>query len=217
MEDNNTPEAPSPCTAGCGFYGNKIYNNMCSKCFKEHEAQNKMDIVHTATSNNNTTTTSTPKMKVIETPNLLISTPSATATATATTNTNVAASALTTPPPQEALKDKVIEDSAAAIAITETAPQKPKEDTNDDKDAPKKPVQKNKGRCFECRSKIPLAKQLTNKCRCDYIFCDTHRFPDKHHCTFDHAKNDKDILAKLNPKINDKPRGGNSFQRIDSF
>jgi hypothetical protein len=26
-----------------------------------------------------------------------------------------------------------------------------------------------------------------------------------------------DILAKNNPKLNEKPRGGNSFQRIDSL
>lgn len=41
MEDNNALEAPTPCTAGCGFYGNKIYNNMCSKCFKEQDDRNK--------------------------------------------------------------------------------------------------------------------------------------------------------------------------------
>lgn len=41
MEDNKTPEGPTPCTAGCGFYGNKIYNNMCSKCFKELDEENK--------------------------------------------------------------------------------------------------------------------------------------------------------------------------------
>ncbi|KAI8372647.1 hypothetical protein EDC96DRAFT_500071 [Choanephora cucurbitarum] len=151
MEDNNVPEAPSPCTAGCGFYGNKIYNNMCSKCFKEHDERNK----------NNTPKEEpvTPRTEYIQ-----------------------------------PIKETIIEP--------------------EEKD--EKPTQKNKGRCFSCRSKIPLAKQLTNKCRCDYVFCDTHRYPDKHDCTFDHAQNDKNILAKNNPKLNDKPRGGNSFQRIDS-
>ncbi|ORX44266.1 hypothetical protein DM01DRAFT_248999, partial [Hesseltinella vesiculosa] len=78
-----------------------------------------------------------------------------------------------------------------------------------------KPIQKNKGRCFVCRLKIPLAKQLTNKCRCEYVFCDSHRYPDKHDCQFDHVSLDKDILAKNNPKLNDRPRGGRSFQRLD--
>jgi hypothetical protein len=41
MEDNAPEAAPQPCTAGCGFYGNKIYNNMCSKCFKEQDERNK--------------------------------------------------------------------------------------------------------------------------------------------------------------------------------
>ncbi|KAI7857021.1 hypothetical protein BDC45DRAFT_436473 [Circinella umbellata] len=82
---------------------------------------------------------------------------------------------------------------------------------------PSKPVQKNTGRCFMCRSKIPLAKQLSNKCRCEYVFCDSHRYPDKHDCDFDHASLDKDILAKKNPKLNERPRGGRSFQRLDSM
>ncbi|KAI8143178.1 hypothetical protein BJV82DRAFT_578894 [Fennellomyces sp. T-0311] len=82
---------------------------------------------------------------------------------------------------------------------------------------PSKPVQKSTGRCFMCRTKIPLAKQLSNKCRCEYVFCDSHRYPDKHDCDFDHASMDKDILAKKNPKLNERPRGGRSFQRLDSM
>ncbi|KAI8067654.1 uncharacterized protein B0P05DRAFT_552437 [Gilbertella persicaria] len=161
MEDNNTPEAPSPCTAGCGFYGSKIYNNMCSKCFKEHDERNKKDL-------------------------------------------------LTTPQEREA-KDTVDTKEEQVAPILKNEP-----DTSIQPKQEPKPTQKNKGRCLTCRSKIPLTKQLTNKCRCDYVFCDTHRYPDKHDCTFDHARNDKDILAKNNPKLNDKPRGGNSFNRIDS-
>ncbi|KAI9366593.1 hypothetical protein BD770DRAFT_405862 [Pilaira anomala] len=80
-----------------------------------------------------------------------------------------------------------------------------------------KPVQTNKGRCFKCRVKVPLAKQAANKCRCGYVFCDTHRYPDRHDCDIDYAKLDREILAKNNPKLHERPRGGRSFQRIDSL
>ncbi|CAI2162531.1 20553_t:CDS:10 [Funneliformis geosporum] len=83
-------------------------------------------------------------------------------------------------------------------------------------------VQNNKARCFKCRAKIPLAKQTINKCRCgdyyfdfEYVFCDSHKVPDKHDCDFDFAKMGKDILAKNNPKLNDVHKGGRSFNRID--
>ncbi|KAI7825142.1 hypothetical protein BC939DRAFT_396339 [Gamsiella multidivaricata] len=78
-----------------------------------------------------------------------------------------------------------------------------------------RPVQANKGRCFMCRAKIPLAKQAINKCRCEYVFCDTHKGIDKHDCDFDYASMGKELLTKANPKLNDKPRGGRSFTRMD--
>ncbi|KAI8066090.1 hypothetical protein BDF21DRAFT_427050 [Thamnidium elegans] len=167
MEDNNALEAPTPCTAGCGFYGNKIYNNMCSKCFKEQDDRNKNDL----------------KMenKPLITKELL----------------------------QEPTTIPVEQQEEPTLNSTVVKEQENKDD--------KEPTQKNKGRCFSCRAKIPLAKQLTNKCRCEYVFCDTHRYPDKHDCKFDHVKNDKEILTKNNPKLHDKPRGGNSFNRLDSI
>ncbi|KAI9280807.1 hypothetical protein BY458DRAFT_430374 [Sporodiniella umbellata] len=106
----------------------------------------------------------------------------------------------------EAPKEEASPPSVIATVQKVSEPQAPQ---------PPQPLQKNKGRCYNCRSKIPLSKQLTNKCRCELVFCDTHRFPDKHDCQYDHAKKDKDILAKNNPKLNEKPLGGNSFHRID--
>ncbi|KAI9248332.1 hypothetical protein EDC94DRAFT_624980 [Helicostylum pulchrum] len=174
MEDNNALEAPTPCTAGCGFYGNKIYNNMCSKCFKEQDDRNKNDL----------------KMenKPLITKELLQE---------------------PTTIPVEEEEQQQQQQEEPTLNSTVVKEQENKQD--------KEPTQKNKGRCFSCRVKIPLAKQLTNKCRCKYVFCDTHRYPDKHDCKFDHVKNDKEILLKNNPKLHDKPRGGNSFNRLDSI
>ncbi|CAG8494105.1 20496_t:CDS:2 [Cetraspora pellucida] len=78
-----------------------------------------------------------------------------------------------------------------------------------------RPAQTNQSRCFKCRAKIPLAKQTINKCRCEYVYCDNHKIPDKHDCDFDFAKMGKDILAKNNPKLNEVHKGGRSFNRID--
>ncbi|KAJ2702502.1 hypothetical protein H4218_000801 [Coemansia sp. IMI 209128] len=80
---------------------------------------------------------------------------------------------------------------------------------------PTKRTQANKGRCFSCRARVPLVKQTTNKCRCDYVFCDTHRFPDQHDCEFDHMARDRLDLEKKNPRINVHRKGGRSFTRID--
>ncbi|KAG2227932.1 hypothetical protein INT45_011955 [Circinella minor] len=193
MEDNKAPEVPLPCSAGCGFYGNKIYNNMCSKCFREQaDQQNKNQVLENNEPIINkpitTTTTSEPLLeqgKELKTPST---------------------------PTKEESPSQNEQQREEQSANAETSRQEEEKEQ-----LPSKPVQKNTGRCFMCRSKIPLAKQLSNKCRCDYVFCDSHRYPDKHDCDFDHASMDKDILAKKNPKLNERPRGGRSFQRLDSM
>jgi len=78
-----------------------------------------------------------------------------------------------------------------------------------------KKMQKNKGRCMKCKAKVPLAKQTANRCRCGFVYCDSHRFPDQHACEFDHVQLDKDILLKANPRVNEVPRGGRSFTRLE--
>ncbi|KAJ2961947.1 hypothetical protein NQZ79_g2839 [Umbelopsis isabellina] len=182
-QKNDTPDMPIACIAGCGFYGNPIYNNMCSKCFKEKtQSSEKKD---------------TP---ILPTQQKAVSTPSPVKQPPPSEDSSLKAENPPTLPPSEQAKPSEISDQ-----------DEPHDDT------PPKPVQENKGRCFKCRVKVPLAKQTINKCKCDYVFCDTHRYPDRHECSFDHVKNDKDILAKNNPKVNERPKGGRSFQRIDSL
>ena len=41
--------------------------------------------------------------------------------------------------------------------------------------------------CFEgCHNKIKLVELITNKCKCGYIFCNSHKHPESHDCQFDY-------------------------------
>ena len=54
-----------------------------------------------------------------------------------------------------------------------------------------------------CNKKLSLVEQTIGKCNCNHkvFFCSTHRYPDKHECTFDHKKEIQNRLAKNNPLI----------------
>merc|ERR1712233_107554 len=72
---------------------------------------------------------------------------------------------------------------------------------NDEKESkkPKKKVQKKKNRCWQCRKKMTLAGQF--ECKCGYVFCGKHRYPDSHSCDFDHKKIHQCKLAKDNKVV----------------
>jgi len=53
---------------------------------------------------------------------------------------------------------------------------------NESEEKPKKKVQKNKMRCFECRKKIGLAGI---DCNCGFVFCGEHSYPANHNCDYD--------------------------------
>jgi len=57
----------------------------------------------------------------------------------------------------------------------------------------KQEIQKNINRCWQCRKKIGLTGI---KCRCNYYFCSSHRYPEEHKCKIDYKKINKDILRK---------------------
>ena len=58
--------------------------------------------------------------------------------------------------------------------------------------------QKNKKRCWTCRKKVGFTGI---ECRCGYVFCGAHRYPDQHQCTFDFKTFDREKISKANQKI----------------
>jgi len=189
--ERNTSNMPF-CVNGCGFYGNRIYNHMCSKCFKECNAKNGQ-----------TEKTIEPAMPSSASTN---QPPTTTLISTTTTVEELQE----TPVPLNPISEQVLPQSS--MSVTSVVSQV---STEVQPNQLTRQVQNNKARCFKCRAKIPLAKQTINKCRCEYVFCDSHKVPDKHDCDFDFAKMGKDILAKNNPKLNDVHKGGRSFNRLD--
>jgi hypothetical protein len=55
------------------------------------------------------------------------------------------------------------------------------------------------GRCGQCGRKCRLALQF--KCRCEGIYCQTHRYGDQHGCKFDYQSHDRARLQESNPKV----------------
>lgn len=61
-----------------------------------------------------------------------------------------------------------------------------------------KPVQLNTNRCFDCNKKVGLTGL---KCRCGYVYCATHRYAEKHSCSYDYKTAGRQTLANNNPVV----------------
>lgn len=43
-------------------------------------------------------------------------------------------------------------------------------------------LQKDRKRCFNCQKKVGM---LGTECKCKFVFCNSHRLPEAHNCSFD--------------------------------
>ncbi|XP_054824375.1 zinc finger A20 and AN1 domain-containing stress-associated protein 1-like [Prosopis cineraria] len=53
-------------------------------------------------------------------------------------------------------------------------------------------------RCSSCDKKVGLGGFT---CKCGSTFCGTHRYPEKHECTYDFKISGRDAIAKANPVV----------------
>eukprot|EP00397_Hematodinium_sp_SG-2012_P044138 GEMP01049226.1.p1 GENE.GEMP01049226.1~~GEMP01049226.1.p1 ORF type:complete len:221 (+),score=33.58 GEMP01049226.1:169-831(+) len=55
-------------------------------------------------------------------------------------------------------------------------------------------------RCFKCNKKVPWT-EAGLQCKCQLLFCEKHRFPEDHKCTFNYHEEYKAKLLKENPRV----------------
>ena len=53
-------------------------------------------------------------------------------------------------------------------------------------------------RCYKCNKRLKLTDL---KCKCNNYYCNLHKYPDKHDCSFNYLENQQNILKYKNPKI----------------
>lgn len=60
---------------------------------------------------------------------------------------------------------------------------------------------KNKVRCFICLKKLII---LEFECKCKKKFCNLHKYPEEHNCTYDYKNEGKRKLSKILDNTNIK-------------
>ena len=181
------PDGPKPCANNCGFYGAPSTGNMCSKCYK-------------ATVQKQSSAKAAEREKL---QGALHPSPSQAAETSVAEIAKVVTSSMTPSPAGEGVAVTHI-DEAVTLAVARmemsaiSIPSRSQSTMGVASSARPAMVTPASNRCFSCNKRLGLAGF---KCKCDLVFCGTHRYSDKHQCTFDYKTAGRETIAKANPLV----------------
>jgi hypothetical protein len=103
---------------------------------------------------------------------------------------------------KDSSKDKETQDNKTSVSVEDRELQEEFAGLSLKEEKEEKLQQADRKRCFCCNKRINL---LGVECKCGYVFCNGHRMPEDHKCSFNHkAVLDEKLKRQLNKVAHEK-------------